>query len=342
MNRNVGILLCVLVLTAAGLIAMITRERNIAAAQLEESRAAHKQLEKELADVRGERDALRKKLQRQTITAGESATAPAAGQPSPGLAAAAGAGTSSPAAGTPPAGAPGAKKGNPFAEMMKAPGMKEMVRQQQIAQLDMQYGKLFSQFHLSDEEKADFKQLLADKLQAEAELGLKMMEDMGAEVRKDLAQQYEDGKKASDARIREFLNNDADYTAFKNWEDTKAERMQLDLGRSLFTNAGEPLTQQQEDQLITLMHQVNKEPSTVPDLSNPRNFDPQHLTQADIDQQLAHFDEKSKAVASRAGQFLSAKQMESLTTMQQQWRTMAETGLKMTSMMINSQNLPAK
>ena len=221
--------------------------------------------------------------------------------------------------------------------MMKNPAMKDMMKQQQIAALDMQYGSLFSKFHLTDGEKADFKQLLADRIQRESELGLKMLDDTTPEQRKALVQEYEESKKASDARIRNFLNNDTDYTAFKTWEDTKGERMQLDMGRTLFTNAGEPLTPLQEDQLIGVMSQVKKQPSTVPDLSKPQNFDPEHLTQADIDQQLAHYDASATAVATQAAQFLSPKQLETLRTMQQQWRTMSEAGLKMTSAMFGSQ-----
>ena len=37
---------------------------------------------------------------------------------------------------------------------------------------------------LTDEEKADFKQLLAERLQREAELGFKMLDDMTPEQRK--------------------------------------------------------------------------------------------------------------------------------------------------------------
>ncbi len=338
MNRNLGILVVVLLLTATGIIAMLTQERNAAAARLAQSESVQKKLAAELDSLRAERDTLRKQVQKQNQAVAESALAAAGGRP-----AAAASPASSTAAGGSASDAPGAKPKpkNPLAEMFKNPAMKDMMKQQQIAQLDMQYGKLFSQFQLSDEEKADFKQLLVDRVQHEAELGLRMLDEITPEQRKALVKEYEDSKKAGDARIRDFLNNDADYTAFMTWEETKGERMQVDMGRGLFTNAGEPLTTQQEEQLIGVMQQVRKQPSTVPDLSKPENFDPTKLTQADIDRQLARYDANATAVAAQAAQFLSPKQLETLRAMQQQWRVMSESGLKMTSTMFGASPQPA-
>lgn len=340
MNRNLGIWVLVLLLTATGIIAMLTHERNAVAARLAKAEAAQHKLAADLEASRSERDKLRRQLQMQSQAAAELALAATSRKPSPAPAPPS---TPASSAGGKSAGAPdaSAKSRNPLAEMMKNPAMKDMMRQQQIAALDTQYSGLFSRFQFTDEEKTDFKKLLSDHLQHEAEIGFKMFEDMTPEQRKALVQEYENSKKDSDARIRDFLNSDADYNTFKTWEETKGERMQLEMGRSLFTNTGDPLTPEQEEQLISVMQQVRKQPSTVPDLSKPQNFDPARLTQADIDQQLAHFDANATAIANQAAQFLSAKQLESLRTMQQQWRTMNEAGLKMTSAMYGSQTQPA-
>lgn len=215
--------------------------------------------------------------------------------------------------------------------------MKEVMKQQQIAALDMQYAGLFSRFHFTDDEKADFKQLLAERLLRESELGIKMLDDITPGQRKALAEEFETAKKAADARIRDFLNNDDDYDAFTNWEETKAERMQIEMGRSLFVSAGEPLSPQQEEQLIGVMLQVRKLPRTMPDLTKPQNFDPAQLTQANIDRQLAQYDANAEAVAAQSAQFLTPTQVEALRTMQQQWRAMSESGMKMTSAMFGPQ-----
>jgi len=340
MNRSLGIWVLALLLTAAGIIAMLTHERNAANARLAKAEAAQHKLETDLEGLRTERDKLRRQLQLQSQAAAELALATASRKPSPAPAASP---TSGPSTGGESSGAPGPsdKRPNPLTEMMKSPAMKEMMKQQQIAALDMQYAGLFSRFHLTDDEKADFKQLLAERLLHESELGIKMLDDITSEQRKTLVEEYEGAKKAADARIRDFLNNDDDYNAFTSWEETKAERMQLDMGRSLFATAGEPLSPQQEEQLIGVMLQVRKQPSTVPDLSKPQNFDPARLTQADIDRQLAHYDANAEAVATQSAQFLTPTQVETLRTMQKQWRAMSESGLKMTSAMFGSQVQPA-
>lgn len=337
MNRILGIVGLVLLLTVSGIIAMLVHERNDMARQLADSQDTKNRLKSEADALRGERDQLRKQLLQQRQSAAEAVAENVARQ---AASAATSSGKPTVAAAGGKGGGPAptsSKPGSPLLEMMKNPAMKDMMKQQQVMALDSQYGKLFAKFNFSDAEKAEFKQLLGDRLTAEAELGLKMMEDLTPEQRKALTKEYEDAHKTSDARIHDFLNSENDYNLFKNWEDTKGERMQLDLGRSLFDTAGEPLSAQQEDLLIQVMHQVRMQPSPVPDLSKPQNFDPSHLSQADIDQQLAHYDSSSQSIANQAAQFLSPKQLETLRTMQQQWRGFAESSLKMTSMMFQSQ-----
>lgn len=332
MNRSLGIWVFVLLLTAAGIIAMLTHERNAAAARLAKAQAGQHKLAADLETLRAERDKLRRQLQMQSQAAAELALATASRKPSPAPA------KNPPDAGKTSAESPEAvRRGSPFAEMMKNPAMKDMMRQQQIAAIDMQYAGLFSRFNLTEEEKADFKQLLAERVQHDAELGFKMFEDITPEQRKALVEEYENSKKAAEARIREFLNNDADYDAFTSWEETKGERIQIDMGRGLFATAGEPLTPEQEEQLIGVMLHVRKESSSVPDLTKPQNFDPANLTQAEIDRQLARYDANAEAIATQSSQFLSPKQIETLRTLQRQWRTMSESGLKMTSAMFGSQ-----
>jgi cell division protein FtsL len=342
MNRNLGILVVVLLLTASGIIAMLTYERNATTGRLRQSQAVQHKLEAELESLRTERDTLRKQLQKQNQAVAEASLAAAAANPPAAAPAssATSAGSNGPGRGKQGEITPDTvnKSRGAFAEMFKNPAMKEMMKQQQIAGLEMQYGGLFPKFNFSDEEKADFKQLITNKLQGEAEFGFKMLEDLTPQQRTDQAKAYEEFRNSSDAQIRDFLNSDADYNTYKAWEDTKTERMQLEMGRSLFTNSGEPLTPQQEEQLVSTMQQVRKQPSDVPDMSKPQNFDPSKLTQADIDKQLAHYDITADAVAAQAAQFLSPKQLDTLRTMQQQWRTMAESGLKMSAAMFGSQS----
>jgi hypothetical protein len=331
MNKIALIILLSVSLVAAGLIGFMAKDREALSKRLISSEATLKTLREDMTTLLDERDRLKSQLKSQAQTIAE-AVAP----------------KSSDAALAPPAkietdnkpsSLPDARKGiKAWAEMLKAPGMKELMKQQQLAALEQQYGGLFARFQLNDAEKADFKQLISERLTAEQELGIELMsEGLTPEQRKAYGEQIAEVKKASDAKIKEFLNSDEDFKTYQDWEGTKAERMQLEMGRSTFANSGEPLSPQQEEQLVNAMHQVNLQPSSVPDLSKPENVDPLKMTPADIEQQLARYDANAKSVHQQAQGFLSPKQLEALVASQQQWRVMVETGLKMSSMMFQQE-----
>lgn len=224
-----------------------------------------------------------------------------------------------------------------MAEMMKSPAMREMIKQQQLAQLDLQYGKLFNRFQLNDEEKANFKQLISERMQAEMDMGLKFMEGNTAKPERDAAvKALSDSKAASDAKIKTFLNNDEDYKTFQDWEESKPERMQLAMGAANFATAGEPLSPQQEDQLVAAMKQARTSVKDLPDMSKPQNADPMNFTPAMTERLMASYDQQAQQVLGAAAGFLTPKQLEALKALQQQQRAMQEAGLKMSSMMFGN------
>lgn len=329
------LLLGIGVLVAGGLLALTHRERNEALVQVKELQEKAARLEATSVAVRKERDSAQTELKRvqerlvETTKKLESAVAAASVPPARSGNARSGQVASS-GSGTGPA-----KPMKALAEMMKNPAMKEMVKQQQIAQLEMQYAGLMSKFQLNDEEKANFKQLLAERLQLEGEVGLQMMDDsLTPEQRRALMQQITDSKNASNEKIKTFLNNDEDYGTFQHWEESKPERMQLNMGQSLFAAAGEPLSQAQEQQLVETMYTIRTMPKNTPDLNRPENINPANLSSSEIDRQLVNYDADAKRVYQEAARYLSPRQLESLKTMQQQWRAMQEAGLRMSSAMM--------
>ncbi len=228
-------------------------------------------------------------------------------------------------------------EGSALRKMLEAPGMKEMMKQQNLMQIDMLYGGLFGKFQLSPEEKENFKQLLGLRSSAQTEMGLKMMTaNLTAEQHKQIAADYAAAKKLNDADIRKFLGDEDDYKTFQKWEDTAPERMQFEMmgGRTHFTSAGEALAPEQEQQLIDTMAQVRKQPSQLPDLSKPENFTPGNLSDQQIAQQMQKYDQDAAVVAKQAAAYLSPAQLQALTQFQAQMRSMAEMGLKMSNSML--------
>lgn len=262
--------------------------------------------------------------------------------------------TAAPATAPTPAGAPGqppdakgpvAAKGGKgmmgaMRKMLDAPGMKEMMRQQSKVQIEMLYGKLFERFQLSPEEKEDFKELLAARQALQTDLGLKMMdENLTPEQRKQLTADHERAKQANDALIKTFLADDADYATFQHWEDTQPERMTFEMmgGRAQFATGGEPLSAEQEQQLIDTMAAVRKAPSALPDLSKPENFKAGNITDEQIAAQLKKTDADAQRVMQEAARFLSATQLEALRKWQASARSMTEAGLRMSNAMFQGE-----
>lgn len=217
-----------------------------------------------------------------------------------------------------------------LAEVLRTPEMKELVKQQNLAQLDMFYGGLFKKFQLTGAELEDFKKLLAERVQAEGEFSLQAMGGVSSSRDARAAQKaLKDARDANDAKIRTFLNNEEDYLAYQSWEQSRPERMLLALGLSTFSGQGEPLSSAQEDQLVSAMLGARMRRSDVPDLTKPENLSPENLSVDSIARILGSYDAQAQEVVAAASVFLSPRQLEALKVMQQQQKTMQEAGLKM-------------
>lgn len=224
-----------------------------------------------------------------------------------------------------------------MAEMLKTPGMKDAVVHQNLAQLDMIYGKLYERLNLDGREKQDFKDLLSDRMRAELDLSMQMMSgDASKESAKVVGQGILKVNAESDQKIRAFLNNEADYQIFQKWEQTKPERMILGMGATIFAETGEPLSVAQEDQLVSAMYDARTQVSSVPDMTKPENFTPENLSPQRIEQILAAFDARAAQVAAGAAVYLSPIQQEALKAFQKQQRAMQEMGMKMSAAMAGS------
>jgi len=237
-------------------------------------------------------------------------------------------------------GTPAETLGKSLRKMMEAPGMKAAMKQQQAVQLSLRYAPLIDKFNFNDQEKEAFNQLLADRMSAQTDLGLKMMDtSLTPEQRKQLSADYQTAKQASDAAIKNFLNDDGDYQTFQKWEDTSPERMQMQMmGTSLFASSAEPLSAQQEQQLIDTMYQARKQSDTKgQDLSSPANFDPAKFTEEGLQNLLKALDANSQTVAQNAKSFLTPGQLQTLANMQSQMRSMTESSMRMAQTMFGGQ-----
>jgi len=226
--------------------------------------------------------------------------------------------------------------GKMLAEMMNDPEMKGMMKQQQAAQIDMLYGGLYNRLHLNDADKQELKKMIAERVQGETELSLRLMEaGMPEDQKKTVFKALTDAKDASDLKIKSFLNNEQDYQMFQSWEGSKAERMALTLGHAAFSAVGEPLTTLQEDQLVNSMTSARTRRTDVPDLSNVQSLASLSGDEKEMARVTAAFNTQAQEVYAAAASFLTPKQLEALKTMQEQQQAMQAAGLKMGASMFN-------
>jgi hypothetical protein len=231
------------------------------------------------------------------------------------------------------AGSPGAGggAGGPMASATATQSAaSEIAKQQQIAMLDTQYGPLFSQFQLSEPEKANFKQLLAERINVDGEIARIQAdttltpEQRIAELTK-LAKQ----KETTANRIKTFLNNPTDYNAFQTWEETKPDRNQFNLAHNIFASSPEPLSADQQNQFLRTLSEVRAGYNR----QYPDGLPSNGVTTAEVDRQLARLDAQSAMIRQRAASFMTPGQLQTLGTQQAQYRSLIQASLNMTLLM---------
>lgn len=229
--------------------------------------------------------------------------------------------------------------GKMLTDLMKAPEMKNIMKHQHEAQIDMTYGGLISRLHLNSGEKQDFKQMLAERLQEQSEYGLRLVEEgLSEDQRNASLKSLKEAQETNDLKIKTFLNNEQDYQMFQAWEGSKAERMVLSLGHAAFSEMGEPLTSVQEDQLVKAMAFARTQSTDVPDLSKVENFATWSGDEKAMAKMTAALKSQAQQVAASAASFLTPKQLEALKTLQEQQQTMELAGLKMGASMFKKKN----
>lgn len=220
-------------------------------------------------------------------------------------------------------------------EMMKNPAMRELLGQQQAAQIEIGYARLFEFLQLNSEEKAHFKKLLSERAKIEADLGLKLLDpSLTPEQRQQALVEADKNKTAFDQTIRGFLNNDADWNAFQNFESIRPERTQYEtMGRSLFAATGEPLSAQQEDQFLQLMARIRQNP-TAEQTALVKNMQAGNGINEGSMKSYLDFQRAANAQAlEEAAKFMSPAQLRALQSYQEQLLANTQSGLQMVPLM---------
>lgn len=226
-----------------------------------------------------------------------------------------------------------------LAEMLKTPGMKDVIRAQQKGTMDITYASLYDYLKLPPEKLEAFKGLLLDRQMALMDVGLAMMDaSLSDEEKKASAAKAAEIKKQFDEQIHAFLGEE-NAEVYDQFEDTQPERTQVHFFKQALAGS-EPLTEAQEHDLITAMHEERKDFAFSTDFEDPANMGGNTFTEERIVKHMEELSALQERNATRAAGILNETQLKGFKASQEQQRSMQEMGLRMASQMFGS--APAK
>lgn len=216
-------------------------------------------------------------------------------------------------------------------QMLRTPEMRQVLENQQAAQIDLAYGKLFEILRLSPEDKENFRKLLTARQKMQTDLSMQLMEPgLTDQKRQEILAEAKHQSSVYEASIKEFLNEENDWKTFQDWDFTKPDRTVYDtLGRNLFAASAEPLSGSQEQELLKLMAEVRTSPSSIGGLNDQTGGDPSKITDQVIQQQIEQLETNHRIIAERAEGFLTPVQRETLRSYLAQLKTVSKSSMEM-------------
>jgi hypothetical protein len=236
---------------------------------------------------------------------------------------------------------PAEKKGPDLGGLMKAFGsmmtndaMKEMIRTQAGMQLDRQYRRLFDYMNLPPEKLAALKKLMAARQEAQMADGMAFMtEGFNKGSLEKRGKAIKETKEAYDKQIAELLGPD-DYDAFKQYEDTQMERHEVDQLKYSLADSGEPLTEEQERELVNRFHSARTNSPAMRELLRDDQMPkPEMFSSAGLTNTMALMERQQDQNAEIARSVLSPVQYQQYQRHAEQQRNMQRLGMQMAAQM---------
>jgi hypothetical protein len=220
--------------------------------------------------------------------------------------------------------------GDMVAKMMKDPAMREMMRGQQKAAINMMYSGLFKELNLTPAEKEKLTGILTDAQMKNVEHAQGMFGEQKPGAAEEAQQLFEDSKKQTDAEVKAVLGDDR-FAQYDDYQKNIGDRMQLDQLKTQLEAKNLPLQDQQMAQLLQVM---NEEKTAVPpaipaDASQSPKDLKALMTPENLDRQMQWTDDYNRRVLERAAQILTPEQLKQYQEFQDQQSAIQKFGLKM-------------
>jgi len=159
-----------------------------------------------------------------------------------------------------------------LAEMMDTPEMQETIRMQiENALINPVFGDFIKNLGMDEMDTETFRNLLSHRFMIGASSGMKMM-NSDKEQRAELKEQIKLEEGSVDEMIKEMLSEEK-YKEYDEYKNTMGERMALNQFNQQLGMSGSNLTPEQNNQLISAMHEARLEAQKETDYFNPENAD---------------------------------------------------------------------
>lgn len=224
-------------------------------------------------------------------------------------------------------------------KMMRDPAMRDMLRAQTGAQLELQYRDLFDMLGLDDGKREKVLGLLKDRLSAQMDLGFKMPDkSLTDEQRQAAAAGLEKTTADLTDQLKEALGDE--YGKFERFEKSAPEREQLKLLNSMLKDKGLTLDEATETKLMDAMFNEREAFKFEMDLSGPAKLAPDAISRENMDRYLAQNAELQQKIQQRAKEILSAEQHEQFVKSQENQQQMMQLGVEMMRKMSGEETAP--
>jgi hypothetical protein len=166
----------------------------------------------------------------------------------------------------------GEKFASGLAEMMETPEMQETIRMQnENSLINPVFGDFIKNLGMDEMDTETFRNLLSHRFMIKASTGMKLMTS-DKEQRAELAEQIKQEEGTVDAMIKEMLGEEK-FKEFEGYKNTMGERMALNQFGQQLGMSGSSLTSEQNNQLITAMHEARLEAQKDASYFNAENAD---------------------------------------------------------------------
>lgn len=226
----------------------------------------------------------------------------------------------------------GTDMGKLFAKMMEDPQTKGFLRTQQRMVMDRLYAPLAKRLRLSPETTEKFNEVLADNAMKSAEKVSSLLGSGAAPDRKEAIAAVAADSKNLDNQVRDILG-EGGYADYKEYQLTLSERMQLSLFKQQAGGSDAALTEQQTEQLLTVM---KEEKQTWAAAGNPvlsgggTGADVEAILAEDQSERLIQTQEAvNERVYERAKGLLNGEQLDAFAKFQTNQLQMMRMGMSM-------------